>query len=190
MFACACLLYASVYVRVHGIPQVEGKKEQVLKIKTSCKWNEHHCRHHHHLQLSWMFLFATNLFNDIRSQLHCALIFFWMCKVGNYHMQINSHFYIVQLTGCGFIGRHLVTYFVNNGLVSHIRVVDKAPPLLVFLNNQHMTAFNDKAVEFYSANLINQGKCQSNVYIPFINVGSAFFRIPLQVFTKTDCITI
>lgn len=35
------------------------------------------------------------------------------------------------------------------------------------LNNQHMAAFNDKAVEFYSANLINQGKCQSNVYVLF-----------------------
>lgn len=52
----------------------------------------------------------------------------------------NSHFTI--LTGCGFVGRHLVTYFINNGLVSHIRVVDKTPPLLAWLNNQHMTAFN------------------------------------------------
>lgn len=61
----------------------------------------------------------------------------------------------------------MVTYFVNNGLVSHIRVVDKTPPFLAWLNNQHTTAFNDKAVEFYSANLINQGNCQNNVYISF-----------------------
>lgn len=133
-----------------------------------------------------MFLFATNLFHDFRSQLPCVpnagCAHFLIRKIDDC-MQLpyvnKFTFYNVQLTGCGFIGRHLVTYFVNNGLVSHIRVVDKAPPLLAFLNNQHMTAFNDKAVEFYSANLINQGKCQSNVYILFINAGSALFRIPL-----------
>lgn len=62
------------------------------------------------------------------------------------------------IIGCGFIGRHLVSNLISNGLVSHIRVVDKTPPLLAWLNNQHMAAFNDKAVEFCSANLINQGQ--------------------------------
>lgn len=58
-------------------------------------------------------------------------------------------------------------------MVSHIRVVDKTPPLLAFLNHQHMTAFNDKAVEFYSANLINQGNFASIQYLHFvINVRS------------------
>lgn len=72
------------------------------------------------------------------------------------------------------MGRHLVAYFVNNGLVSHVRVVDKTPPLLSWLNKEHLTAFDDKAVEFYSANLINQGKCQSNVHGFFIKY---FFNV-------------
>lgn len=53
-----------------------------------------------------------------------------------------------------------MSYLINNGLVSRIRVVDKTPPLLAWFNNQHMAAFNDNAVEFCSANLINQGQCQ------------------------------
>lgn len=68
--------------------------------------------------------------------------------------------FLLQLTGCGFIGRHLVSYLMNNGLVSHLRVVDKKLPILAWLNNQHMAAFNDNIVEFCSANLMNQGQCE------------------------------
>lgn len=60
--------------------------------------------------------------------------------------------------GCGFIGRNLVAYLVKNELASFIRVVDKTPPQLAWLNNLHMTAFNDNNVEFVSANLINEGQ--------------------------------
>ncbi|XP_055324737.1 uncharacterized protein LOC129579100 [Sitodiplosis mosellana] len=68
---------------------------------------------------------------------------------------------VLILGGCGFVGRHLVTYLIKNSLVSHVRVVDKTPPQLAWLNNQHMAAFNDNAVEFCSANLINQASCKN-----------------------------
>lgn len=71
--------------------------------------------------------------------------------------------------GCGFIGRHLVKYLINNDLVSHVRAVDKTPPQLAWLNNQHMTVFNDNTVEFFSANLMNEGQYFSHHFFVFFS---------------------
>ncbi|XP_013137726.1 PREDICTED: sterol-4-alpha-carboxylate 3-dehydrogenase, decarboxylating [Papilio polytes] len=65
----------------------------------------------------------------------------------------------VVLGGCGFIGRNLVEYLISNDLVSELRVVDKTPPQLAFLNPTHTKIFEDPRVEYKSANLINPTSC-------------------------------
>ncbi|KAL0881351.1 hypothetical protein ABMA27_001228 [Loxostege sticticalis] len=73
----------------------------------------------------------------------------------------NSKPRAVVLGGCGFIGRNLVEYLVVNDLVSGVRVVDKTPPQLAFLNPAHTKVFEDPRVEYKSANLINPASCAS-----------------------------
>jgi len=55
--------------------------------------------------------------------------------------------------GTGFIGRHLVEYLTRENLCERIKVVDKVPPELSWMNETHKAAFNQ--VEFFSCNLIN-----------------------------------
>jgi len=56
---------------------------------------------------------------------------------------------VLILGGCGFIGRHLVKYLVDNKLASHIRVADKALPGTSYLSEEHKAAFDQKnIVEF------------------------------------------
>lgn len=68
---------------------------------------------------------------------------------------------VVILGGCGFIGRNLVQYLIENDLVSAVRVVDKVPPQTAWLNNKHQQLFSIPKVQFTSANLINPASCQS-----------------------------
>ncbi|KDR19426.1 uncharacterized protein LOC110829943 [Zootermopsis nevadensis] len=67
---------------------------------------------------------------------------------------------VVILGGCGFIGRNLVQYLIENDLVSAVRVVDKVPPQTAWLNDKHQQLFNIPKVQFKSANLINPASCQ------------------------------
>lgn len=71
---------------------------------------------------------------------------------------IYCDYFWTELIGCGFIGRNMVKYLVDNNLASFIRVVDKVPPQIAWLNDDHKKAFESSSVEFHSANLIYQGK--------------------------------
>ncbi|XP_024942057.1 uncharacterized protein LOC107269052 isoform X2 [Cephus cinctus] len=68
---------------------------------------------------------------------------------------------VIVLGGCGFIGRNLVQYLLENELVSTVRVVDKVPPQTAWLNAKHQQIFEHPLLEFRSANLINPVSCQN-----------------------------
>ncbi|XP_058798681.1 UDP-glucose 4-epimerase isoform X2 [Phymastichus coffea] len=72
---------------------------------------------------------------------------------------------VIVLGGCGFIGRNLVEYLIENDLVSYLRVIDKVPPQTAWLNVKHQKIFEHPLVEFKSANLINPISCQ-NAFTP------------------------
>jgi nucleoside-diphosphate-sugar epimerase len=59
--------------------------------------------------------------------------------------------------GLGFIGRNLVQYLAENGLVSKIRVSDKQLPDLVRLSKKQSEIFKSDLVEFKQANLAREG---------------------------------
>jgi nucleoside-diphosphate-sugar epimerase len=61
---------------------------------------------------------------------------------------------VLILGGCGFIGRHLVKYLVDNKLASHIKVADKALPGTSYLSAELKAAFDQKnIVEFKQSDL-------------------------------------
>ncbi|OWF49963.1 dTDP-D-glucose 4,6-dehydratase-like isoform X2 [Mizuhopecten yessoensis] len=62
---------------------------------------------------------------------------------------------VLILGGTGFIGRHLVAYLVSHDLVSKVRVADKVPPQMAWLNCQHKEVFANPLVEFKHSSLIN-----------------------------------
>lgn len=68
---------------------------------------------------------------------------------------------ILILGGCGFIGRNLVSYLVSNNLVKFVRIVDKVPPQVAWLNSAHQEVFNSPIIEYKSANLINIDSCKN-----------------------------
>ncbi|CAH0553088.1 unnamed protein product [Brassicogethes aeneus] len=67
---------------------------------------------------------------------------------------------VLILGGCGFVGRNLVSYLINNDLASAIRVVDKVPPQVAWLNENELNYFNNEIV-YQSANLINPESCKN-----------------------------
>ncbi|CAL1533091.1 unnamed protein product [Lymnaea stagnalis] len=67
---------------------------------------------------------------------------------------------VLILGGTGFIGRNLVDYLVRNKLARKIRVVDKVPPQMAWLNPRHLESFENPAVEFCQANIINKASAE------------------------------
>ncbi|RZB40900.1 uncharacterized protein BDFB_003056 [Asbolus verrucosus] len=73
---------------------------------------------------------------------------------------------ILVLGGCGFIGRNLTAFLVSNDLAGAIRIVDKVPPQVAWLNDQCQKYFENPIVEFKSANLINPESCKTAFSAP------------------------
>lgn len=65
---------------------------------------------------------------------------------------------VLILGGCGFIGRHLVSYLVENDLANSIRVVDKVLIQTAYLSPKHKLIFASPLIEFIQANLSSSGK--------------------------------
>ena len=63
--------------------------------------------------------------------------------------------HVLVLGGCGFMGRHLVAYLIENNLVERVRVADKKTPQTAWFNPYHQCIFEDKRVEFRQTNLLN-----------------------------------
>lgn len=82
-----------------------------------------------------------------------------------YGLEWISNLILWHILGCGFIGRNFVTYLVKNDLASAIRVVDKVPPQVAWLNKIHGEAFNSEIVEYKSANLINAGMLHHSICV-------------------------
>ncbi|KAF5300487.1 hypothetical protein FQA39_LY02286 [Lamprigera yunnana] len=78
---------------------------------------------------------------------------------------------VLILGGCGFIGRNLVAYFLSNNLVKFVRVVDKVPPQVAWLNSTHQEFFKHPLLQYKSANLINMESCK-NAFLPIPEVQS------------------
>jgi nucleoside-diphosphate-sugar epimerase len=53
---------------------------------------------------------------------------------------------VLILGGCGFIGRHLVKYLVDNKLASFIKVADKQLPATSYLSEEHKAAFDQTKI--------------------------------------------
>lgn len=68
---------------------------------------------------------------------------------------------VLVLGGCGFLGRNFVEFLIKNELVSKVRIVDKVPPQIAWLNKYHQEIYSNPLVEFKSANLINSASCQN-----------------------------
>lgn len=88
-------------------------------------------------------------------------LFFFLAKrlkTKMINLEYRSLFLILFSSGCGFIGRNMVQYLVENDLTNKIRVVDKTPPQMAWLNERHARYFENENVEFLSANLKNSSK--------------------------------
>lgn len=90
-----------------------------------------------------------------------------LCLINRCVYLIDVEKFVFCFLGCGFIGRNLVSYLVSNKLVSFVRIVDKVPPQVAWLNSEHEAIFNCSNVEFRSANLINSGKIHK-IYFNFL----------------------
>ncbi len=60
---------------------------------------------------------------------------------------------VLVLGACGFIGRNLVHFLVQNRLCSYIKAVDKSMPLTSFFHPMYTRAFEDSVVEYQQADL-------------------------------------
>jgi len=53
---------------------------------------------------------------------------------------------VLVLGGCGFIGRHVVSYIYDNKLASHITVADKVLYQIAGLSEKEKAIFEDKSI--------------------------------------------
>ena len=70
------------------------------------------------------------------------------------YLKVNMA-HVLVLGGCGFVGRNLVAYLIENNLVERVRVADKTPPQTAWMNEYHKGIFEGSKVEFRQANLLN-----------------------------------
>uniref|UniRef100_A0A1E1XVL9 Putative c-3 sterol dehydrogenase/3-beta-hydroxysteroid dehydrogenase n=1 Tax=Amblyomma sculptum TaxID=1581419 RepID=A0A1E1XVL9_AMBSC len=101
---------------------------------------------------------------------------------------LNEKYRFLILGGTGFTGRHLVDFLLKSNVASKIRVVDKVPPQMAWLNSAHKEVYEHPAVEFKSANLINPASCKAAFELPD---GPFDFVINLAAETKInlpDCV--
>ncbi|KAH8330386.1 hypothetical protein KR067_002021, partial [Drosophila pandora] len=75
--------------------------------------------------------------------------------------------------GCGFIGRNLATYLLDNELAQEVRIADKTPPQMAWLNEEQSALFESDRLEFCSANLINAASCKA-AFAPHPTTGRAW----------------
>ncbi len=75
---------------------------------------------------------------------------------------------IFDLGGLGFIGRHLVSYLIENNLADFIRVADKALLATAYLNEHDKNVFNDPRVDLMQANLTNPSKKMNDFIVAFV----------------------
>ncbi|RXG55157.1 hypothetical protein Avbf_03302 [Armadillidium vulgare] len=68
---------------------------------------------------------------------------------------------VIVFGGCGFIGRHIVAELIEADVASYIKVVDKVPPEMAWLNVGHKKLFTDPKIKFKSANLIRKESCEA-----------------------------
>lgn len=69
---------------------------------------------------------------------------------------------------------------MDNDLASAVRVVDKVPPQIAWLNDDHKAAFESPIVEFLSANLINQSKLV--IYYRYLFISNKKYKITFLTF--------
>ncbi|KAK6185056.1 hypothetical protein SNE40_007377 [Patella caerulea] len=96
-------------------------------------------------------------------------------------MAQDSKARVLVLGGTGFVGRNFVHYLLENDLVSKVRVVDKVPPQMAWLNQEHKESFTSSVLEFKHANLINPASTEE----AFSDDGNSFdYVVNLAAETK------
>eukprot|EP01061_Rhynchopus_euleeides_P026930 TRINITY_DN43836_c0_g1_i1.p1 TRINITY_DN43836_c0_g1~~TRINITY_DN43836_c0_g1_i1.p1 ORF type:complete len:373 (+),score=132.14 TRINITY_DN43836_c0_g1_i1:70-1188(+) len=61
---------------------------------------------------------------------------------------------VLVLGGTGFIGKNLVAYIIEYNLASKVRVADKTPVQMAYMDARFEAAFNDSRVEFAQVDLV------------------------------------
>lgn len=65
----------------------------------------------------------------------------------------EPRFSILILGGCGFVGRNLLFFLLNEKLVKHVKIVDKVTPMMAYHHPLHMNCYQSNLVEFQQADL-------------------------------------